>query len=158
MDPPIFIHGLFLLLVTTQYPPRNNEVTCHLTWIQPLEVWALNYALQCKNPQKLLFLENMNMDCQQILFQQKPLCQSIKILWKKQGVTMCFKKLFNFSFKTLKNVFLYGNSASNYYYYYAGSFELVEWSEKLTSGDSVQLGAIRPWFQIQLLTIAQCGP
>ena len=32
MEPPIFIHGMFLLLVTTQYPPRNNEVTGHLRY------------------------------------------------------------------------------------------------------------------------------
>ena len=84
MDPPIFIHGaLLLLLVTAQYPPRNNEVTSHFTWTQPLEVLAVNYAWQCKNPQKLMFLENMNMDSRKILFQQKPLCQSIKILWKE---------------------------------------------------------------------------
>ena len=61
-----------------------------------------------------MLLENMNMDSQQILFQQKPLCQSIKIPWKKQGVTMCFAKLFNISCKTLKNVSLYVNSASNW--------------------------------------------
>ena len=114
MDPPIFIHGVLLLLVTTQYPSRNNEVTSHLTRIQPLEVWADKYALQCKSPQKLMFLENINMDSQQILFQQKPLCQSIKIPWKKQGVTMRFAKLFNISCKTLKNVSLYVNSASNW--------------------------------------------
>ena len=112
MEPPIFIHGVLLLLVTTQYPPRNNDVTSHLTQIQPLK--AVNYALQCKNPQKLMFLENMTMDSQQILFQQKPLCQSIKIPWKKQGVTMHFKKLFNISCRMLKNVSLYVNSASNW--------------------------------------------
>ena len=61
-----------------------------------------------------MFLENMNMDSQQMLFQQKPLRQSIKIPWKKQGVTMRFKKLFSISSKTLKNVSLYVNSASNY--------------------------------------------
>ena len=61
-----------------------------------------------------MFLENMNMDCQQILFQQKPLCQSTKIPWKKQGVTMRFKKLFNISCKTLKNISLYVNSAFNW--------------------------------------------
>ena len=33
----IFIHGM-LLLLTTQYPSRNSEVTSHLTWRQPLAV------------------------------------------------------------------------------------------------------------------------
>ena len=61
-----------------------------------------------------MFLENMNMDCQQILFEQKPLCQSIKILWKKQGVTMRFKKLFYIFCRALKNVSLYVISASNW--------------------------------------------
>ena len=59
-----------------------------------------------------MFLENMNMDSRQILLQQKPLCQIIKIPWKKQGVTTRFKKLFNISCKTLKNVFLCASSAS----------------------------------------------
>ena len=62
-----------------------------------------------------MFLNNMTMNSQQILFQQKPLCQSIKIQWKKkQGVTMRFKKLFNISCKTFKNVSLYVNSVSNW--------------------------------------------
>ena len=61
-----------------------------------------------------MFLENMNTDCQQILFQQKPLCQSIKFSWEKQGVTMRFKKLFTICCKTLKNVSLYVNFASNW--------------------------------------------
>ena len=51
MDTPNFIHGVLLLLVTAQYPPRNNEVTSHLTRIQPLEVWAVYYALTRKNAQ-----------------------------------------------------------------------------------------------------------
>ena len=59
-----------------------------------------------------MFLENMNMNCQHILYQQEPSCQSIKIPWKKQGVIMHFKKLFNISCKPLKNVSLYVNSAS----------------------------------------------
>ena len=59
-----------------------------------------------------MFLENMTMDSLQILFQQKPLCQSIKMLWKKQGVTMRFKKLLNISCRTLENVPPYVNSAS----------------------------------------------
>ena len=52
-----------------------------------------------------MFLENMTMDSQQILFQQKSLCESIKIQWKKQGVTMSFKKSFNISCKMLKKRF-----------------------------------------------------
>ena len=61
-----------------------------------------------------MYLGNMNMDSQQILFKQKPLCQSIKIPWKKkQGVTTRFKKFFNFSCSTLKNVSLYVNSGCN---------------------------------------------
>ena len=58
----------FTLYHLPQYPPRNNEVTSHLTWIQPLEVWAVNYAWQWKSPQ--------TMDSQQMLFQQKP------FMWK----------------------------------------------------------------------------
>ena len=53
-----------------------------------------------------MFLENMTTDSQQILFQQKPLCESIMIQWKKkQDVTMRFKKLFNNYCKTLKKHF-----------------------------------------------------
>ena len=36
-----------------------------------------------------MFLENMTMDSQQILFHQKPLCESIKIRWKKNKVSPC---------------------------------------------------------------------
>ena len=38
MAPPVFIHGVFILFVTTQDPPRNSEVTSHLMRVQPLEV------------------------------------------------------------------------------------------------------------------------
>ena len=44
MDTPPFIHGVLLFLGTTQYPPRNKVVTSYLTQIQPIEVWAVNYA------------------------------------------------------------------------------------------------------------------
>ena len=64
-----------------------------------------------------MFLENMTMESQQILFQQKPLCESISIQYpveKKLGVAMLFQKLFNIFCKTLKNVSLYVISASNW--------------------------------------------
>ena len=50
-----------------------------------------------------MFLENMNMDSQQI-FQLKPLCESINFdpVEKKQVVTMRFEKLINIACKTLK--------------------------------------------------------
>ena len=60
-----------------------------------------------------MFLENMNMDCQQILL-TKAFMSKHKDPWKEQGVIMRFKNLFNISCKTLKNVSLYVNSASNW--------------------------------------------
>ena len=97
MDPPISIYWALLLLVTTQYSQRNNEVTScsHLTRIQALEVWAVNYAFKCKNPQTLRFLENMNMDSRKILFQQKPLCQIKKVPWEKNKLSPCILRSYS---------------------------------------------------------------
>ena len=63
-----------------------------------------------------MFLEKITVDSQQILFQQKHLCESIQVLSKsKQSVTMCNKQLINISCKMLKNVSLYVNSAPNWH-------------------------------------------
>ena len=79
MDPPIFSHGALLLRVTTLYPPRNNEVTSHLTWIQPFKVEAVSYAWKRKTPKKLMFLNFDLGYSQHMLFLQESLGDRITI-------------------------------------------------------------------------------
>ena len=82
---------------------EKNDVTGHLTRIQPLEVWAVDYAYPCKTQQKLMFLEILSSLVSEGLFEQQPLNEGMKIRWKDQGVTIRFQKLINIPCKMEKN-------------------------------------------------------
>ena len=58
-----------------------------------------------------MFLENMTMDSQEILFQLKPLCESIMTQWKKKPRSPCISRNTFISCKTLEKMSVYVNSA-----------------------------------------------